>query len=309
MIRFIIVRFLQTVVAFFGIIVIVFFLLRVSGNPADLMRTPITTEAALAQLKHNFGLDRSNMVQFWIFVKGAVHFDFGQSYLKNRPSLQIIGEALPNTLRIGIPSFGIGLIISVILGVMAAIKRDSWFDNGMKFIVILGQALPGFWVGIMAMLIFSLYWPILPSGGLHGWDLKYYVLPVGTMLFFMLPGMMRLMRSSMLDTLDSEYVKLARIKGLPESRVIWKHAFRNAIISPMTVAGMILAGLIGGAVITESIFVIPGMGRLMVQSTFGRDFPVVQACAVLVAVGVLGANFLVDIAYAWVDPQIRYEKS
>jgi ABC-type dipeptide/oligopeptide/nickel transport system permease component len=309
MIRFIIIRFLQSVLAFFGIIILIFFLLRISGNPADLMRTSITTEEAHQLLIHQFGLDRPYITQFWIFLKGAVHFDFGTSYLKERPVLQIIGDALPNTLRIGIPTFTIGMIISIILGVLAAIRRDSFFDNGMKFIVILGQALPGFWVGIMAMLVFSLYWKILPSGGLNGWELKYYVLPVGTMLFFLLPGMMRLMRSSMLDVLDSEYVKMARIKGLSEAKVIWKHAFRNAIISPMTVAGMILAGLISGAVITENIFTIPGMGRLMVSSTFGRDFPVVQAIAVMVALGVLTMNFLVDIAYAWVDPQIRYEKS
>jgi peptide/nickel transport system permease protein len=159
----------------------------------------------------------------------------------------------------------------------------------------------------MAMLVFSLYWKILPSGGMGG--LKYYILPVGTMLFFMLPGMMRLMRSSMLDVLDSEYIKLARIKGLPERKVIWKHALRNAIISPLTVAGMILAGLVSGAVITENIFVWPGMGRLIIESTFGRDFPVVQAIAIIVAIMVLGLNFLVDISYAWIDPQIRYEKS
>jgi ABC-type dipeptide/oligopeptide/nickel transport system permease component len=148
---------------------------------------------------------------------------------------------------------------------------------------------------------------VLPTSGMG--DLSHYVLPVGTMLFFMLPGMMRLVRSTMLDVLDSEYIKLARIKGLSETKVIWKHALRNAIISPLTVAGMMLAGIIGGAVITENIFNWPGMGRLALEYTVGRDFPVVQAVAIIVAVMVLGMNFLVDIAYAYVDPQIRYQRT
>jgi len=167
--------------------------------------------------------------------------------------------------------------------------------------------LPGFWLAIMAVLIFSVTWQLLPAAGMGG--IEYYILPVGTMMFFMLPGMMRLIRSTMLDVLDSEYIKLARIKGLPERTVIWKHALRNAVISPLTVAGLMLAGLINGSVITEYIFNWPGMGRLAVESTFGRDFPVVQAIAILVAIMVLGMNFLVDILYAYVDPQIRYERT
>jgi peptide/nickel transport system permease protein len=198
------------------------------------------------------------------------------------------------------------MLFSIALGVLAATRRDSIFDNGMKFIAVLGQALPGFWVAIMAILIFSVAWPILPAGGMGG--IETYVLPVGTMVFFMLPGMMRLIRSTMLDVLDSEYVKLARIKGLPERTVIWKHALRNAIISPLTIAGMMLAGIVNGAVITEYIFIWPGMGRLVIESTTGRDFPVVQAITIIVAVLLVGVNFLVDIAYAYVDPQIRYQR-
>ena len=136
-----------------------------------------------------------------------------------------------------------------------------------------------------------------------------YVLPVGTMLFFMLPGMMRLVRSTMLDVLDSEYIKLARIKGLPERLVIWKHALRNAIIAPLTIAGMMIAGIVGGAVITENIFNWPGMGRLAIEATIGRDFPVVQAITIIAATMVMGMMFLVDIAYAYVDPQIRYQRT
>ena len=159
----------------------------------------------------------------------------------------------------------------------------------------------------MAVLIFSVYLRWLPVAGTD--TLANYVLPVGTMVFFMLPGMMRLVRSSMLDVLDSEYIKLARIKGLPERLVIWKHALRNAIISPLTVAGMIFAMFITGAVITEIIFNWPGMGRLMVENTFSRDFAVVQAITIIVAIAVLGINLLVDISYAYIDPQIRYQRT
>jgi len=271
------------------------------------MVTPITTPEAHQQIIKNMGLDKPLSTQLWIFVKGAVTGNFGDSYVKRIPVTRVIGDAMPNTLRIGIPSFIIGYIIAIVLGVLAAVKRDSIWDNGVKFLALLGQALPPFWVGIMAMLVFSLYWRVLPSGGLTSW--KCYILPVGTMMFFFLPGMMRLMRSTMLDVLDSEYIKLARIKGLKETTVIFKHALRNAIITPLTIGGMMLAGIIGGSLITENIFAISGMGQLMVNSTFGRDFPVVQAIGVIVAVMVLGMNFLVDIAYAWIDPQIRFERS
>ncbi|MCR4393616.1 MAG: ABC transporter permease, partial [Dehalococcoidales bacterium] len=192
-------------------------------------------------------------------------------------------------------------------GVLAATRRDSIFDAGVKFLAVLGQALPGFWVAIMAMLVFSVYWPVLPPAGMG--SLSNYVLPVATMVFFLLPGMMRLVRSSMLDVLDSEYIKLARIKGLPERIVIWKHALRNALIAPLTTAGMIFASLITGAVITENVFNWPGMGRLIVEATYARDFPVVQAVTILIAIIVLGMNLLVDITYAYVDPQIRYQNS
>ncbi len=307
MTRFIIIRLLQTLVSFFLIILLVFFLIRVSGNPADLMVTPITTKEQHQHLIESFGLDKPLSTQLWIFLKGVVTGDFGNSYVKRIAVTDIIGDAFPNTMKIGMPAFFIGYLLAIILGVVAAVRRDSIWDNGVKFLALLGQALPPFWVGIMAMLVFSLYWKILPSGGLKG--PQYYILPVGTMLFFILPGMMRLVRSTMLDVLDSDYIKLARIKGLSEGTVIFKHALRNAIISPLTIGGMMLAGIVGGSLITENIFVIPGMGRLIVESTFGRDFPIVQAVAVIVAAMVLGMNFLVDIAYAWIDPQIRYEKA
>ncbi len=216
----------------------------------------------------------------------------------------MIGEALPNTLSLAVLACVIGIGLALVLGVMAATRRDSWLDNGVKFVAILGQALPGFWVGIVAIYVFAVYWHLLPTAGTG--TAAHYVLPVLVLAFFLMPGMMRLVRSSMLDVLGSEYVKLARIKGLPERTVIWKHALRNALIAPLTAAGAIFSGLITGAVILETVFAWPGIGRLLVTGVSGRDFPVVQGVTIMVAVVVLLVNLLVDIAYAYVDPRIRF---
>jgi peptide/nickel transport system permease protein len=307
MTRFIIVRLLQTIVALLGITVLVFFLVRASGDPINLIITPTSTPAEIENLKEQLGLDKSYAEQFWIYISGLARGDLGDSIIKRRPVSGMIGEALPNTLKLGLPAFFIGMLLAVLLGVLSATRRDSAIDNGVKFLAVLGQALPGFWVAIMAMLLLSVYWQLLPPAGMG--SLANYVLPVGTMIFFLLPGMMRLVRSSMLDVLDSEYIKLARIKGLPERVIVWKHALRNALIAPLTTAGMIFAGLVSGAVITESIFNWPGMGRMIIEATYARDFPVVQSITILVAVIVLAMNLIVDILYAYIDPQIRYEKS
>lgn len=307
MIRFIIIRFLQTIVALFGIMIMVFFLVRASGDPTVLLQSPNSSPEQIATLKHSLGIDKSEFVQFGIYMKNNLSFNFGKSFIQDRTVTAMLGQALPNTLKLGIPSFVIGMLLALLLGVLAATRRDSIFDNGVKFIAVLGQALPGFWVAIVAVMIFSVKWKLLPTQGMD--TPANYVLPVGTMVFFMLPGMMRLVRSSMLDVLDSEYVKLARIKGLSERVVIWKHALRNALISPLTTAGMLFAGIVGGAIITENIFNWPGMGRMAISATMARDFPVVQTITILVAVMVLAMNLIVDITYAYVDPQIRYQKS
>ena len=307
MTRFIIIRLLQAFVALIGITVIVFFLVRASGDPMSLLANPNMTREQYQNIKTRLGLDKSWGEQFLIYMKDVSHGDLGESLVRERHVIDMIKESLPNTLKLIIPSFIITMLLAFILGIMAATYRDSLWDNGVKFLAVLGQALPGFWVAIMAVLIFSVDLGWLPVAGMA--TPANYVLPVGTMVFFILPGMMRLVRSSMLDVLDSEYIKMARIKGLPERVVIWKHALRNALITPLTVAGMIFAMLITGAVITETIFNWPGMGRLLIEGTFARDFPVVQAIAIVTAVFVLGINLLVDISYAYIDPQIRYQKT
>jgi len=305
--RFILVRLLQTIIALIGISLLIFILVRASGDPTMLMRTSTTTEKEIANIKQVLGLDKSQPEQYWIFVKNLAHGDLGESLIKRRPVIEMMGEALPNSLKLALSAFAVSMLLSFVLGVLAATRRDGWLDNGVKFLAILGQALPSFWVGIMAMFIFSVHWRLLPAAGTG--NIAHFVMPVGTLSFFLLPGMMRLVRSSMLDVLDSEYIKMARIKGLPERMVIWKHALRNALITPLTTAGMLFALLISGEVIMETVFNWPGIGRLIWEASVARDFPVVQGVTLMVAALVLMVNLLVDILYAYVDPQIRYQRT
>jgi peptide/nickel transport system permease protein len=302
--RFLLIRLLQTVVALIGISVLIFVLVRASGDPTLLLRSSVSTAQDVADMQATLGLDKSMPEQYWVFVSGLAHGDLGKSIVQRRPVSSMIGEALPNTVELVIPAFTIGMGLAVTLGVLAATRRDTWLDNGVKFLAIMGQALPGFWVAIVAIFFLSVQWQVFPPSG--SGSISHFVLPVGTLIFFLMPGMMRLVRSSMLDVLDSEYVKLARIKGLPERTVIWKHALKNAITAPMTAAGMIFAGMITGTVIIETVFAWPGVGALMVQAVTARDFPIVQSITLMVAVMVLGINLLVDIAYAYIDPRIRY---
>jgi len=307
MVRFIILRLLQSVIALVGIAILIFVVVRVSGDPALMLATATSTEEDIQQIRVNLGLDKSLPEQFWIFATDVVKGDLGESLFKKKPVTELIGAALPNSIRLVIPSWVVAMLGALLLGVLGATRRDGFLDNGVKFIAILGQALPGFWVAIVAVYFFSVRWQLLPAFGTGGPD--HYVLPVLTLAFFLLPGMMRLVRSSMMDVLDSEYVKLARIKGLPEKTIIFKHALRNALIAPLTVAGMLFAGLITGAVIIETVFSWPGIGWVLMEGVLARDFPLVQAIVILVAVFVLGINLLVDITYAYIDPRIRYQKS
>jgi peptide/nickel transport system permease protein len=305
--RFIVMRLLQTIIALIGVSLLIFLLVRASGDPTNLMRTSTTTEEDIQHIRQTLGLDKSLPVQYVIFIKGIARGDLGFSYIKLRPVTSMIAEALPYSLKLGVSAFVVGILVSLVLGVLAATRRDSWVDNVVKLLAVLGQGMPSFWLAIMSIWVFGVVWNVLPVAGTA--HISNYVLPVGTLSFFLLPGMMRLVRSSMLDTLDTEYIKLARIKGLPERLVIWKHALRNALIAPLTTAGMLFGTLVSGAVIIESVFNWPGVGRLAWNGLIARDFPVVQGVTLMVAAIILAVNLLVDILYAYVDPQIRFQRT
>jgi ABC-type dipeptide/oligopeptide/nickel transport system permease component len=304
MARFIIVRLIQALITLVVISMIVFALARASGDPVMLMAPPMATLEDIEEMKHHLGLDKSVPEQYWIFLKNLSHGDLGESIRNRQAVTTLIGERLPNTVSLGLSAIVLGILTSLILGVTAACKFGTWMDGGVKFIAILGQALPSFWLAMMAILIFAVWLGWLPTSGMGG--PANYVLPVLTLSFFMLPIMTRLIRSSMLEVLDSEYIKLARIKGLAESLVVWKHALRNAIIPLLTAAGITFGTIVTGAVIIETVFAWPGIGRLMAEAVIGRDFPVIQGAVLLVAIVVLMVNLLVDITYAYVDPRIRY---
>jgi ABC-type dipeptide/oligopeptide/nickel transport system permease component len=304
MARFIILRIFQALITLIVISMVVFALARASGDPVMLMAPAQASLADIEELRQYLGLDKSLPEQYWVFLKNVARGDLGESIKTRRPVATIIGERLPYTIQLALPAIFIGLFTSLILGVTASYNRGTWIDSLVKFIAILGQALPSFWLAIVAIQIFAVSFQWLPTSGTGGPD--HYILPVLTMSFFMLPIMTRLIRSSMLEVLDSEYVKLARIKGLSERKVIWKHALRNAIIPLLTAAGITFATIVTGAVIIETVFAWPGIGRLIAEAVVGRDFPVTQAVVLLVAVMVLGVNLVVDILYAYVDPRIRY---
>jgi peptide/nickel transport system permease protein len=304
MARFLIIRIIQAVITLIVISMVVFALARASGDPVMLMAPPMATLEDMEVIRQHLGLDKSMPEQYWVFLKNLSHGDLGESIHNRQAVTTLIGQRLPNTVTLGLSAIVLGIIISLILGVTAACSRGTWVDSGVKLLAVLGQALPSFWLAIVAISIFAVWLGWLPTSGMGG--PAHYVLPVLTLSFFMLPILMRLIRSSMLEVLDSEYVKLARIKGLSERIVVWKHALRNAIIPLLTAAGITFGTIVTGAVVIETVFSWPGIGRLMAEAVIGRDFPVIQGAVLLVAVVVLLVNLLVDIAYAYVDPRIRY---
>jgi peptide/nickel transport system permease protein len=304
MARFVIIRIMQAIVTLIVISMVVFALARASGDPVMLMSPPMATLEDMEATRQYLGLDKPIYEQYWMFLEKVFHGDFGKSLTTRRDVSTIIVERLPNTLSLGFASIVLGILVSIVLGVRAATKFGTWQDSGVKFLAILGQAMPNFWLAIMVIYIFAVQLGWLPTSGMG--TPAHYVLPVLVLSFFMLPILMRLIRSSMLEVLGSEYVRLARIKGVPERWVVWKHALRNALIPLLTAAGITFATIVTGAIIIETVFAWPGIGRLMAEAVFSRDFPIVQGITLLVAVIVLSVNLIVDILYAYVDPRIRY---
>jgi peptide/nickel transport system permease protein len=277
---------------------------RLSGDPTTLLIDPQATPKDIAELKTKLGLDKSYLEQYVIFITGALRGDFGQSIWYKEPALSVFMEKLPNTIKLGLASLIITLIIAVPIGVISAIKKDTIFDHAGKIFALFGQSAPIFWLGIVLMLVFAVTLRLLPTSGTGSF--KHLILPAVTLGWYGNALIMRITRSSMLDVLDTEYIKLARLSGLPEWVVIWKHALKNAAISIVTAIGLLLISLISGAVVTETVFAWPGVGRTLVESINRRDFPVIQTTVLLIAFGVVAINLLVDLVYAYIDPRIRY---
>jgi peptide/nickel transport system permease protein len=303
--RYVLKRVLLGIVTIVGVSIIVFVLARLSGDVARLYAPANATAEQLDMIRAKFGLDKPIPVQYWLFVKGALRGDFGTSVTFGRPAMEIVLKRLPATLQLGLSAFIIGNIIGISLGVLAAINRSRWVQWGAQSFALLGQAVPGFWLAVMLMLIFAVYLGWLPTSGMGG--IKHMILPVVALAWFSVAFVMRITRSSLLDTLDSEYVKLARIKGNPERVVIIKHALRNALIPVVMLMGMQLAMLIGGAAFIETIFRWPGIGILMVNSIQNLDYPLIQAITLVTSTALVFMMLVVDILFVYLDPRIRYE--
>jgi ABC-type dipeptide/oligopeptide/nickel transport system permease component len=301
--RYILKRIFQSLLTLLVLSMLIFIVCRLTGDPVTLMLPDDASYEDVAQLRAALGLDRPLPVQYWLFLSNAVQGDFGRSIKGQVPVLDLIQDRLPNSIKLGIVSVLITVILAFPLGVMAAVHKGTAIDTIANLIAVLGQSLPQFWVGIVLIQIFAVHLRWLPVAGSA--SLWHYILPGFTLGWFLVAGIMRLLRSSMLDVLDSEFVKLARIKGVSGWVVIWKHALKNAIMPVLTFAAIYLAILITGAILVETVFAWPGIGQLIYQGIVYRDFPVIQAVVLLTAVIVVLVNFLVDITYAYLDPRIR----
>jgi ABC-type dipeptide/oligopeptide/nickel transport system permease component len=306
MIEYVIRRLLISVVLAFTLTAVIFFMLRtvVPGDPALLMAGDNAPPEIVEQIRHNMGLDQPILVQFWIFLKNAAHGDLGNSIQTRQPVTQRLVQAMPVTLRLTFYCFLYTMVLGIITGMVTAYWHDGWVDNVVRILTVTGASMPTFWLGLMLMLVFAVYLGILPVFG--GTDLKGMILPVLTLGTGTATYLARLVRSSMLEVLSSDYIRTARAKGLIERLVVLKHALRNALVPILTVAGFQIGGLLGGAVITESIFSLAGMGTLSINAIHNRDYPVIQGTTLFIVLAYLFVNLAVDLSYAYVDPRIRY---
>ena len=304
MLRFAIRRLVYTVVAIIVTTVVVFTLSRLAGDPRLLYLTAHVTQEQWDAWGKRMGLDKPLIVQYLVWLSRAARGDLGESLQTGHPTARMVMERIPATLQLSLSAFAFVLITGVPLGVLSAVKRSTVWDYIGRTFAVFGQALPPFWLGIMLILLFSVHLGWLPTSQRGGID--HYIMPSVTLGWIAAAGMLRLVRSAMLETLDSEFIKFARAKGVSNTRIIWKHGLRNAVIPPLTYAGLLLAGFLAGTVVTETVFAWPGLGKLAVTAVFHNDFPVMTSVVLLFTMLYLGVTLVVDVTYAFLDPRIRY---
>jgi peptide/nickel transport system permease protein len=303
MARFIVRRLLYSIVVLMVTSFIVFGLSRAAGDPRNLFLTEYTTKESWDAWGREYNLDKPLVVQYLVWLGKAVRGDFGTSLRDQINALDVILQRAPATLQLASSSFLAAVLIGVPLGVMSAVKRGTIWDYLGRGVALFGQALPPFWLGVMLILIFAVALDLLPSGRKGGLD--HFILPALTLGWGAAAGLLRLTRAAMLEVLDSEYIKFARSKGVTATLVVWKHAFRNALIAPLTYSTLLLAGYLTGTVVTETVFSWPGVGRLAVTAVFNNDFPVLTGVVLLGTSIYLVVNLVTDLAYALLDPRIR----
>ena len=319
--KYILVRAFYSVLTLWLLVTIVFGLVRLSGDPVKMKGEIGADPAYLQQIRHDWGLDQPFYAQYASFLTNLVHGDFGHSFEKSLPVRTIYFERLPNSLKLGFAAFAISILIGVPLGMLSALRVSTWWDSAGKMVALLGLSIPGFFVGLVLIIIFGvdLHWlPVLGKGRsafvwgdastwLPFWfrDWQHLAMPAFALGWYFSGAMLRITRSGMLDVLGTDYVKLVRLKGVPEAIVMAKHALKNAMIPVLTVAGLNLIIMVNVAVIIEVIFNWPGVGLLLYDGLTNRDFPMVQGVVLMSAVMIVLLNFVIDVLYAYVDPRVR----
>ncbi len=293
----------QLVVVILGISMLAFAILHVIGDPVLLLLPQNAGKEEYDRYHKLLGLDKPIYVQYWKFASRAVHGDFGKSWYTDTPAFRLVLERMPPTLYLTTAGLVMALLIALPLGILAALKRHSFVDNLCTVIAVAGQAMPIFWLGIMLIIIFAVRLKALPASGYGTWE--HFLMPAFTLGAFLAPLTMRLVRSGVIEVMNMEYIKTARAKGVGEWMVVVKHAFRNACIPVITVLGLQFGQLLGGAIVTETVFAWPGVATLTVESIRNQDFPVVQCAVVLLALIIVAVNFFVDMVVGLIDPRIR----
>ena len=303
--RYIFIRLGHAVLALLAISIIIFGLTRITGNPVDVLLPEEATAEEIAMAEEVWGLDKPLHLQYVTYLGNIFRGNMGYSIKwPGQNSADLIIRRLPATLQLAAFSLVVAAVVALPIGVLVAVKKDTGIDYIGKIVALLGQSLPSFWLGLMLMWVFAVMLGWLPTSG-RG-TFQHMILPGVALGYLPVAAVMRLTRSSMLEVLDSEYVKLARIKGVPEYKVIWKHCLRNAAIAPLTYFGLILGGAMTGSVVIETVFSWPGVGLLAIDALRGRDFQVVQSVVLFFAVMYIVCNLFVDVLYAYLDPRIRY---
>ena len=284
---------------------LVFGLTRIQGDPRSVLISEDASQKQWDDLGKRLGLDRPVYVQYALYVGDLAQGDLGKSTLQRKPVVDILWTRIPNSAALAATSFAFAMLIGIPLGVLSGVKRGTVWDYGARAFSVLGQAMPVFWVGLLLIFIFAVELEWLPAARKTGWT--SFILPSITLGWFGASGQVRILRSSMLEVLDSEYVRLARAKGVSARMVIWKHAFRNALLGPITFAAITLAGLITGSIVVETVYSWPGLGSLAVQAVTNSDYPILQGVILLVTLVYVSVNLLVDMLYMIIDPRIRFQ--
>lgn len=305
MVNYITRRVLHSILVVIGVTLVVFLVLQLAGDPVELMLPPSATLEQIEEYRQTMGFNDPVLIQYLRFLKGAAVGDFGQSYYYDEPALKIVLEKLPATIELAVGGLIIAILWGIPSGMISAVKRNSKTDMVIRIIALLGQCIPVFWLGLMLIMLFSVKLHWLPSSG-RG-SILNLIMPAFTLGVFTSSTIVRLLRSSMIEILGKDYITVAKAKGLRNKIVVLKHAFKNALGSVLTILGLQIAALLGGSVITETVFGWPGVGRLAVQSIYARDFMVVEAVVCIMAVGFVLVNLIVDLCYSIINPRIKYQ--